>query len=389
MADSNEDLDERAIAAAAVVRRERAAGERVSVAAVARQYRVDRKRVSRRLEGIGGRSSRKPVNKKLSDIQENALFRYIHTLDEIGVSLRWDEIGAVADSILEHDHIGDDPSSTVGGQWARRFFERYPDLKKAKQKHLELQRKLAHQPAVLQNWFERFKELKERFAVQNEDIWNLDETGFRVGVGKNQWIVTTSTSKRSYLAADHTRDFVTAVEAVNAGGVVIEPMFILPGKVHMDGFFLELPDEVLVDLSDTAYTNDELTYEWIFHFERQSKKTQRGAHRILLCDGYGSHLTRQLLEFCEEKLIHLFALPPHSSHLLQPLDVVLFQPYKHFHAKAVDRATRKGCTHFDKYEFLAAITSIRAETFKRNSILSSFRECGLIPYNPQIVLKKA
>jgi hypothetical protein len=92
--------------------------------------------------------------------------------------------------------------------------------------------------------------------------------------------------------------------------------------------------------------------------------------------------------FCENQLIHIFALPPHISHILPSLDVVLFQPYKHFHAKMVDEATRTGCTRFDKLEFLAAIKGIHQTTFKRNSILSAFRESGLIPHNPQIVLQK-
>jgi hypothetical protein len=68
--------------------------------------------------------------------------------------------------------------------------------------------------------------------------------------------------------------------------------------------------------------------------------------------------------------------------------VVLFQPYKDFHVKMVDEATRTGCTQFDKLEFLAAIEVIRQTTLKRNSILSAFQECGLIPHNPEIVLQK-
>jgi DDE superfamily endonuclease len=107
-----------------------------------------------------------------------------------------------------------------------------------------------------------------------------------------------------------------------------------------------------------------------------------------LCDSYGSHITREILEFCEKKQIHLFCLPPHTSHILQPLDVVLFQPFKHYHGKVVDYATRTGCGDFNKLEFLAAIGSIRQQTFKKNSILSSFRECGLVPYRPHVVLAK-
>ncbi|KAI5778497.1 hypothetical protein EDC01DRAFT_634597 [Geopyxis carbonaria] len=37
-------------------------------------------------------------------------------------------------------------------------------------------------------------------------------------------------------------------------------------------------------------------------------------------------------------------------------------------------------------EFLSAITSIRQKTFKRTSIVSAFKKCGLVPYNLQIIL---
>jgi hypothetical protein len=67
---------------------------------------------------------------------------------------------------------------------------------------------------------------------------------------------------------------------------------------------------------------------------------------------------------------------------------MLFQLFKHYHGKAVDYASRTGCGDFNKLEFLTAISSIRQQTFKKNSILSSFRQCGLIPYCPSIMLTK-
>ena len=50
-------------------------------------------------------------------------------------------------------------------------------------------------------------------------------------------------------------------------------MLILPGKVHLERFYRDLKDEILVGLSDTGYANDELTYAYIQHFERQSRRT--------------------------------------------------------------------------------------------------------------------
>jgi hypothetical protein len=78
----------------------------------------------------------------------------------------------------------------------------------------------------------------------------------------------------------------------------------------------------------------------------------------------------------------MFVLPLYTSYILQPLDIVVFQPFKYFHTKAVDDATRTDCGDFNKLEFLAAIDRIRQYMFKKHLILSSFRQCGIIPYNP-------
>lgn len=92
---------------------------------------------------------------------------------------------------------------------------------------------------------------------------------------------------------------MTVIEAISATGQVIKPMLILSGRVHLERFYQDLKDEVLVGLSDTGYANNELNWAYIQHFERQSAKSRKGAHRILLCDGYLSHLTQEVLEFCE------------------------------------------------------------------------------------------
>jgi len=127
-----------------------------------------------------------------------------------------------------------------------------------KQKPIELERKIAHDPVLLRDWFSRFYALREEFGVAKEDIWNYDETGFRIGVGRTQWIITASTSKRSYLATDGTRTLITSVEAVSAGGAVIEEMLILPAKVHLERWYEDLGDDVLVGVSDSGYRGSNL-----------------------------------------------------------------------------------------------------------------------------------
>jgi hypothetical protein len=57
---------------------------------------------------------------------------------------------------------------------------------------------------------------------------------------------------------------------------------------------------------------------------------------------------------------------------MQPLDVAYFQPVKHYHRKAIDKAVRLGATKFPLVEFFSAFEHIRAQVFKREIIMSAF-----------------
>ena len=84
----------------------------------------------------------------------------------------------------------------------------------------------------------------------------------------------------------------------------------------------------------------------------------------------------------------LFRLPPHSTHMTQPLDVGVFQPFKHYHTEAIDQAVRLGDTRFGTLEFLAAFQQFRAKTFKSSTVKHAFEVTGLVPFNPEVVLEK-
>jgi len=180
---------------------------------------------------------------------------------------------------------------------------------------------------------------------------------------------------------------VTVGETISGDGEVLPPLVILPGQLHLEGWINnDLADDVLMAVSESGYTNDEISLAWLKHFDQFSARRQAGAWRLLLLDGYGSHATKEFLDYCDEHRILLYVLPPYATHFLQPLDVVVFQPYKHWHVEAIDAATRTGCTNFNKVEFLAALQSIRSQTFKKSTILSAWRQTGLIPWNPDVVI---
>jgi DDE superfamily endonuclease len=185
------------------------------------------------------------------------------------------------------------------------------------------------------------------------------------------------------------RQYVTVVECVQADGSTIPPMVIVPGKQHLERMFPEgLQNNVLMGVSDTGYNNDDLSLAWLHHYDDHTKNRRQGFWRLLIFDGFGSHLLIDFIQYCWDNHIIPLVLPPHATHLMQPLDVVIFQPYKHYHSEALDRAIRIGFDEFTVQDFLQELDGIRRQTFKASTVMSSFRATGLVPYDPVVVLSK-
>ncbi|TKA66365.1 hypothetical protein B0A49_07680, partial [Cryomyces minteri] len=267
------------------------------------------------------------------------------------------------------------------------------EYKKKRQRPLQLARQLArqlaHDPKNIEAWFLSLCQLLHEFGISEGDMYNYDESGFMVDYGRSQWIVTKAPDRQSYLASSQNRETVTVGETISGDGEALPPLVVLPGQLHLEGWINnELDDDVLMAVSDSGYTNDEISLAWFEHFDKFSAKRQTGAWRLLLLDGHGPHATKDFLDYGDDHKILLYYLPPHATHFLQPLDVVVFQPYKHWHAEAVDAATRTGCTNFNKVEFLAALQSIRLQTLQKSTVLSAWRQTGLIPWNPNLVIDR-
>jgi hypothetical protein len=86
------------------------------------------------------------------------------------------------------------------------------------------------------------------YDIDPADIWNVDETGFMISIGQDQWVLTLHAERPCHLGSSTNRELVTVIEAISSGGSIIPPMVILPGKVHQEHWFTKmgLEDNCLV-----------------------------------------------------------------------------------------------------------------------------------------------
>jgi hypothetical protein len=113
-----------------------------------------------------------------------------------------------------------------------------------------------------------------------------------------------------------------------------------------------------------------------------------GARGLLIFDGHERHHSLEFQELCKENNIYTLCMPPHLSHLLQPLDVGCFSPLKRAYSREIEALIRHYINHITKLEFLPAFKAAFQRSFTSANICSAFRGTGLVPLQPDAVLSK-
>ena len=156
----------------------------------------------------------------------------------------------------------------------------------------------------------------------------------------------------------------------------------------MSWFPKELDPEAYIVPSESGFTTDRISILWLHHFIKHTKSTPESEWKLLLMDNHGTHVTPEFALLANKYKIRPFPLLPHLTHVMQPLDVGVFQPYKHFHDKYVQKAISNLEVSYDMQAFLRDLTSIREETFKKSTIRSAFKKSGIWPISEQKCLEQ-
>jgi hypothetical protein len=235
------------------------------------------------------------------------------------------------------------------------------------------------------------EQTKAKYGICDDDVWNFDEAGFMMGKITTQLVVTGLERRgRPKALQPGNREWATLIAAINAAGWAIPPFLILTGQYHLSAWYEEaaIPRDWVIAVSDNGWTTNKLGVEWLKHFDAHTKTRTVGAHRLLVLDGHESHNSLEFQELCQQNNIYTLRMPPHSSHLLQPLDVGCFSPLKRAYSREIESLIRNHINHVTKLEFLPAVKAAYDRSFTPANIRSAFQGAGLVPYQPDAVLSK-
>lgn len=377
-------------------------GRANSLRQAATEHDAHRETVRRRFNGVLPHSQAHHSQQLLSPTDESTLKSWVLQYHAWGYPLRIDMLNDLAQTIRKRryeDEHGIDSATPemlppIGANWYKRFLGRHKELSLIYSRRLDYTRAMNNNPKILQEFFALYKSVLEEFGITTNRTFNMDEKGFLLGLAKSSKIIIHSSKKYRFVTQDGNRETVTVLEAVSAAGFVCPPMVIFKGAYHQKGWYEDsdkVPGNWRFAVSPKGWTNNSLSLDWLeFCFDLPTRHLlkSRSDYRLLLLDGHESHVSWEFIEYCLAHKIIALCLPPHSTHLVQPLDVGLFSPYNHYYGRAVDDAVRQGNTGIGKPLFLQLFQQARTKTFQQRTIKNSFVESGLVPFSPLKVLRK-
>jgi hypothetical protein len=331
----------------------------------------------------------------LTPQEEQALVEYVLRLADNGYPLPVKFLRSLALIIVrQRSSIFQitDPSLKVrppGKNWPQGFYRRHPRLKARRLRAIDWKRDGRQIEDKVRHWFTIIgRELADP-AILPENVYNMDETGVLLSVLNSLKVLVGKDDLRKHRGTTVKRTLVTAIECISADGRFLHPLIIWPAATHRSSWTTHPTPGWHYACSKTGYTNTEISLYWVEHvFDPQTRDRAGGRPRLLICDGFGTHESLEIMKFCFTNHIILCRLPSHTSHKLQPCDVGVFSPLKTAYRAQVEQACRAGVSNIGKPHFTFLYDRARKEAFTPRNIRSAWSRSGLFPFDSSRVLRE-
>ena len=206
-------------------------------------------------------------------------------------------------------------------------------------------------------------------------------------VHKPPKVVSHVSQKHPYAVTSADKSQMTILACANASGYTIPPMVVFDRK-HLQAEMTagEVPG-TFYGLSDSGWMDAVLFKEWFTNHFLVHAPSARPL--LLLLDGHASHYNPTFLKMAAEEGIIVFCLPPHTTHLLQPLNNGVFaslkgqwqQECQHFYAKNPGKV-------INQRNFMQVFHKAWIQGLTIANVTSCFRAVEVYPINKSAVLSQ-
>ena len=187
----------------------------------------------------------------------------------------------------------------------------------------------ANKPTI-DKFFNMYKDLLKQFNIKNPmHILNTDESGIK-DIIKEENVIIVIGDKVHIMSPKEQGETTTILTFANACCQIFPPLVIFKGAKMSDAWQTNVTPNVTISASPKEWINKDVFLNYGVRFVHWLKRNQRlGKPHLLLIDAHKSHIYN--LPFLWLMVANKFevpAIPGHTSHILQPLDLTPFANFK-------------------------------------------------------------
>lgn len=368
-------------------------GNVCSVRAASVKYGVPRTTLHDRLSGRIAEGPRKMGPETvLSNAEEIRLVQWCIDLAKCGFPKKKDDLLNTVQNILKEDGRKNPfKDDRPGKKWYQSFLRRHPELSCRIAESVTKGRAIVTEE-LIRKWFRDLQDYLKEVGAESilEDpnrVFNGDETSFSLSP-KTGTVIAPKGWRNVYSThLGNEKETITVLLVFSAAGKTAVPMVVFPYIRPPKAVIDSMPSDWILGRSESGWMRSETFFEYVANgFNNWITSTNTQKPVILFVDGHKSHLTMELSVFCSNNGIILYALPPNTTHIMQPADVSVFKPLKSDWKVTVHnwQAQHPNCV-LTKQWFCPVLEDVLKSNNLPTSIRNGFRKCGLYPFDPNAV----
>lgn len=217
-------------------------------------------------------------------------------------------------------------------------------------------------------------------------IFNCDETGMPLAPAPSK-VVAVKGDKHPYSINSGNRAQITVLSCCSAAGYAIPPLVVFDRKILKPEMANEEVPGTMYGMSSSGWMDAELFDLWFRHHFLAHAPPARPL--LLLLDGHSSHYEPTFVQKAAAEEVIVFCLPPHTTHITQPLDNGCFGPLKRLWKEECQQyCTKNPGRVVTRLQFSQLFSRAWYRGMTMENIVSGFRHTGVYPFNRDALLPK-
>lgn len=135
-----------------------------------------------------------------------------------------------------------DEFERLGVNWADRFLDKhFTSIKTFRSSRRDGSRARAVNPNTDAAWWAMIRDLRDRYGMDDDCMFGIDETGFMPGVALSTTVIGSAQAKSQYQHQGGSRENITVLVCICADGTAIPPLVIFKGQAFSVRWAAENP----------------------------------------------------------------------------------------------------------------------------------------------------